>query len=132
MRVKRGLVVSSLFASLAALGAIAFLAFFTGGDDAVLADDRSGGAPIADPTSLADPKARSGAEVQDAGGSPVDLLYAGGASVSGLVLLASLLLFRVEVRAEKAAQKVRADRNQYYRDLRSYNRQLKGPPRANT
>lgn len=132
MRVKRSLVVASLLVSLCAMGWLSYAAFFHESSAGPEAGDRAAGQGVPDPASLADPKARSGVEAQDEGGSPADLLFAGGAAVSGIVLVASMVLFRVEVRNEKSAQKAREDRSEYYRDLRQYNRQLKGPPRSNT
>lgn len=132
MRVKRGLVVASLILSLLATGGLTFAAFSAGAGEDATSNERVDGSPVPNPTSLADREARSGVRAQDEGGSPADLLYMGGAAASGLVLLASLVLFRVEVRTEKAARKMREDRSEYHRDMRQYNRLLKGPPQNNT
>ncbi len=102
-----------------------------GGEEAPIVASQNGAAqgPAA-PALGSDAGAASRLE-GDADGIPVMFLW-GGAIVSASGVTVSFLVFRGEVSKEKAAIKARKNRAEYYKDLRKYNAQLKGPPRDNT
>jgi hypothetical protein len=77
-----------------------------------------------------DPKAEYSAHPNS--GAIGSFLYVIGSLVSGVLFLASVILFRVEVRQAKGANRRRQDRLDYYKDLKEYKVQLRGPPRDNT
>ena len=107
------------------------VAGLAGGDDAPVIASQAGSGPVAGAPSLeSEPGAASRTEGA-AEGIPVLFVWI-GAVVSSSGVVVSFVVFRSEVRKEKAAIKARKNRADYYKDLRKYNAQLKGPPRDNT
>lgn len=129
MRAKRAVVLLAILAFSVLTVSLSVLAL-PSGEDAPPFADRGQSQPVPGAPALEE---RAGAASQHEGSADeVSLFLWGGAVVSASGVLVSFLVFRVEVRKEKASLRVRKQRAEYYKDLRKYNAQLKGPPRDNT
>lgn len=84
------------------------------------------------PSPALDGKARSEVVQDDGSDGEAWFLSWGWAAGSSFALVASFILLRVEIRREKDAQRARRSREEYTRELRRYNAQLRGHPRQNT
>ncbi|MBI2077777.1 MAG: hypothetical protein HYT80_05310 [Euryarchaeota archaeon] len=131
MRAKRALMVVSLLVSLVAGGSFGALAFLDsssrdGSSDPTFGENGFGPAPTLD----RDVGTAADERVEDASATGLFLWI--GAIVSSVVFLVSATLFRLEVRKEKDSLRAKKQRADYYKELRKYNAQLKGPPKDNT
>lgn len=130
MRVKRAAVLFAMMLFLALTVSLT-LAGLSGSDEAPVLASQSGSAAVPSAPSLGSEAGAASRHEGAADGIPVMFVWVGAlASSSGVVV--SFVVFRSEVRKEKAAIKARKNRADYYKDLRKYNAQLKGPPRDNT
>lgn len=120
----------SLLVSLVSAGSFGFLLLLDSTSTEVASAPSFGGDGL--PAPAVDRDVGTAADEQVESPSLSGFLIWSGAIASGTVFLVSVVLFRVEVRKQKDVLRARRQREEYYRDLRKYNAQLKGPPRKNT
>lgn len=130
MRVKRAAVLAAMLLFLALTVSLTIFAL-SGGEEAPVLASQNGAAPLAPAPALGSDAGAASRRESGAEGVPAIVLWV-GAVVSSTGVAVSFLVFRSEVRKEKAAIKARKNRSDYYKDLRKYNAQLKGPPQDNT
>jgi hypothetical protein len=97
--------------------------------DEVVADGQTSNG-VGGPALANDPETHN--DVETRSGSITGYVVSVGALLAFAVFIVSMLLFRVEVRAEKAAGRARRQRLEYHKDLRRYREQLDAPRRDNT
>lgn len=131
MRAKRIAIVASLLLSLGASGWLGSEILFDGASSDTVYASGPQPRPV-NPASLSGRDAETSNQVETRSGSITHYFVWAGALLAFTVLCVSLVLFRSEVRSEKAAGRARRQRLEYYRDLRRYKEQMQGPPHDNT
>jgi hypothetical protein len=130
MRIKRAIVLAAMLAFVLLTVTLSIMAMPSGSEEPVIAS-QGGSQPVPAAPSLAE-GAGSPSQAESApSGVPALVLWI-GAVVSGSGVVVTFAVLRVEVTKEKAAIRAKKNRADYYKDLKKYNAQLKGPPRDNT